>query len=69
MVENGIDFDKVITAGRISDEVKDLVIRVATESVPHVADGTRTMMLVAGLGEFTGNLTLSRCGNFFDFEH
>jgi hypothetical protein len=39
MVENGIDFDKVITAGRISDEVKDLVIRVATESVPRVQMG------------------------------
>lgn len=36
MVENGIDFDNVMAAGRISDEVKELVIRVATEEMPRV---------------------------------
>lgn len=36
MVENGIDFDSVMAAGRISEVVKDLVIRGATEERPRV---------------------------------
>lgn len=36
MVENGIDFDDVMAAGRISDVVQELVIRGATEEKPRV---------------------------------
>lgn len=36
MTEHGIDFDKVLTAGRITPEVRDMVIRAGVEEQPRI---------------------------------